>query len=120
GAFAATKLEARVKALRLRYPWLHDREARRLTQAYGLRANEILGDASERQALGRDFGAGLSESEVDYMMRVEWAECADDVVWRRSKLGLRLSADAIATLDRFIAGRLAEGGGRLSAQRAPA
>ena len=43
GAFAATELEARVRALRLRYPWLHDREARRLTQAYGLRANEILG-----------------------------------------------------------------------------
>ncbi len=120
GAFAATELEARVQALRLRYPWLHDREARRLTHAYGLRANEILGEASERQALGRDFGAGLSESEVDYLMRVEWAECAEDVVWRRSKLGLRLSADAIAALDRFIAGRLAEGGRRLSAQRTPA
>jgi glycerol-3-phosphate dehydrogenase len=55
GAFAATELEARVKALRLRYPWLHDREARRLTHAYGLRANEILGEARERQALGRDW-----------------------------------------------------------------
>ena len=80
----------------------------------------MLGEASERQALGRDFGAGLSESEVDYLMRVEWAECAEDVVWRRTKLGLRLSADEIAALDRFIAGRIAELGQRAGAQRTPA
>ena len=95
-------------------------QARRLTRAYGLRASEILGGASERLALGRDFGAGLSEREVDYLMRVEWAECAEDVVWRRTKLGLRLGTDQIAALDRFIAARLADGGRRLSAQRTPA
>jgi glycerol-3-phosphate dehydrogenase len=120
GAFAPTELEARVEDLQLRYPWLMEGEARRLTRAYGLRAGEILGEASERQALGRDFGAGLSEREVDYLIRVEWAKCAEDVAWRRTKLGLRLSVDQIAALDRFIAGRLADGGRRLSAQRAPA
>ncbi len=120
GAFAPTELEARVQALRLRYPWLNENEARRLTRAYGLRASEILGEASERRALGRDFGAGLSKSEVDYLMRIEWAECAEDVVWRRTKLGLRLSADEIAALDRFIASRLAESGRRMGAQRTPA
>ena len=113
GAFPATEVEARVEALRLRYPFLGDGEARRLTRAYGLRASEILGEASERRALGRDFGAGLSEREVDYLMRVEWAESAEDVAWRRTKLGLRFSADEIAALDRFIAGRLAEGGRRV-------
>jgi glycerol-3-phosphate dehydrogenase len=51
-------------------------------------------------------------------MRVEWAESADDVVWRRSKLGLRLSPDQIAALDRFMAGRLA--GERARLQRTPA
>ena len=120
GAFPAMEVEARVEALRLRHPFLADGEARRLTRAYGLRASEILGEASERRALGRDFGADLSEREVDYLMRVEWAESAEDIAWRRTKLGLRLSADEIAALDRFIAGRLADGGRRVSAQRTPA
>jgi glycerol-3-phosphate dehydrogenase len=120
GAFAPTELEAQVKDLRLGYRWLDENDARRLTRAYGLRANEILGDAAGREALGRAFGAGLSEREVDYLMRVEWAECAEDVVWRRTKLGLRLSADEIAALDRFIAGRIAELGQRAGAQRTPA
>jgi glycerol-3-phosphate dehydrogenase len=118
GAFAVTEPEPLEQALRRQYPWLNEGEARRLTRAYGLRAVEILGDAVSPEALGRDFGAGLSEREVDYLMRVEWAESADDVVWRRSKLGLRLSPDQIAALDRFIAGRLAEERARL--QRAPA
>jgi glycerol-3-phosphate dehydrogenase len=120
GAFPPTEIEAQVEALRLRYPFLAESEARRLTRAYGLRASEILGEASERRALGRDFGGDLSEREVEYLMRVEWAECAEDVVWRRSKLGLRLSADEVAALDRFIAGRLADGGRRVDAQRTTA
>src|SRR5271166_4386517 len=120
GAFAPTELEARVEDLRLAYPFLGEGEARRLTRAYGLRASGILGEARDRRALGRDFGAGLSEREVDYLTRVEWAECAEDVVWRRTKLGLHLSADEIAALDRFIVGRLADGRRRLSAQRTPA
>ena len=118
GAFATTEVEALERGLRFQYPWLNEGDALRLTRAYGLSVVEILGDASGREALGRDFGAGLSEREVDYLMRVEWAEGADDVVWRRSKLGLRLSPDEIAALDRFMAGRLAEDRARL--QRTPA
>jgi glycerol-3-phosphate dehydrogenase len=118
GAFAVTEAEALEQALRRQYPWLNEGDARRLTRAYGLRAVEVLGDAGGREALGRDFGAGLSEREVDYLMRVEWAESADDIVWRRSKLGLSLSPDRIAALDRFIAGRL--GGDRARLQRTPA
>ena len=118
GAFAVTEVEALEQGLGLRYPWLNEGDARRLTRAYGLRAIEMLGDAVSREALGRDFGAGLSEREVEHLMRVEWAESADDVVWRRSKLGLRLSPDQIAALDRFIVGRLAEE--RARPQRTPA
>jgi glycerol-3-phosphate dehydrogenase len=118
GAFGVTEVEALEQGLRLQYPWLGEGDARRLTRAYGLRAVEILGEASGREALGRDFGAGLSEREVEYLMRVEWAESADDVVWRRSKLGLRLSPDEVGALDRFISGRLAED--HAGEQRAPA
>jgi glycerol-3-phosphate dehydrogenase len=118
GDFAVTEVEALEQGLRLQYPWLNHGDARRLTRAYGLRAVEILGEAGSRDALGRDFGAGVSAREVDYLMRVEWAENADDVVWRRSKLGLRLSPDQINALDRFMTGRLAED--PASMQRTPA
>ena len=120
GAFPPTELKAQVEALKLRHPFLSEDEALRLTRAYGLRADEVLGEARERPALGRDFGAGLSEREVDYLIRTEWAECAEDVVWRRTKFGLRLTADEIAALDRFIAGRLAASGRGVSAQRTSA
>jgi glycerol-3-phosphate dehydrogenase len=69
--------------------------------------------------LGQSFGATLTESEVRYLMAVEWACTADDIVWRRSKLGLRLSPAEIAAIDDWIAAhrlplesRLREAGGR--------
>jgi glycerol-3-phosphate dehydrogenase len=69
--------------------------------------------------LGQSFGASLTESEVRYLMANEWARTAEDIVWRRSKLGLRLSATEIAALDDWIAANrgsgerpLREAGGR--------
>jgi glycerol-3-phosphate dehydrogenase len=52
--------------------------------------------------LGQSFGATLTEREVRYLMANEWARTADDVVWRRSKLGLRLSAAEVAALDAWM------------------
>ena len=120
GAFGVTELEARAQALMSAYPWLAADEARRLTRAYGLCASEILGEARDPAALGRNFGAGLSEREIDYLMRVEWAECAEDVVWRRSKLGLRMNADEIVALDEFMASRRGDDRIESRAQRTPA
>jgi glycerol-3-phosphate dehydrogenase len=54
-------------------------------------------------SLGRDFGNGLTEAEVTYLMREEWAEETSDVIWRRSKLGLRLSREQVANLESFMA-----------------
>jgi glycerol-3-phosphate dehydrogenase len=87
------------------YPFLSPMLARRLARAYGSRARVILGDAKALEDLGQDFGAGLYEREVRYLMDVEWARTADDVVWRRSKLGLWLDADQRAALDAFMASR---------------
>jgi glycerol-3-phosphate dehydrogenase len=89
------------------YPWLEAVQCRRLARAYGTRARRVLGMAKDKAALGRDFGAGLSEAEVLYLMGEEWAEEAADVVWRRSKLGLRLSVSEIKALDDFMAERRA-------------
>jgi len=72
---------------------------RRLLRAYGTRISEILGDASSAEDLGRVVGADLTEAELRYLMDTEWARTAADVVWRRGKLGLRLTAAQIADID---------------------
>jgi glycerol-3-phosphate dehydrogenase len=61
--------------------------------------NQLLGSAKSFDDLGPVFGHDLTEAELRYLARWEWARSADDVVWRRSKLGLRLSAEQIASVD---------------------
>ena len=84
------------------YPFLSLSHASRLAHAYGTRATKLLGNAKSLADLGQSFGATLTESEVRYLIANEWACTAEDVVWRRSKLGLRLSAEEIAALDQWI------------------
>ena len=85
------------------YPFLTPAHANRLAHAYGTRAGKVLGNAKSMADLGQSFGATLTESEVRYLMSVEWACTAEDIVWRRSKLGLRLSVSEISALDGWIA-----------------
>lgn len=85
-----------------RYAWLPQNLAQRVARAYGTRAVAWLGDARTLADLGRDFGAGLYEREVDYLMRHEWARCAADVLYRRSKLGLALGAAQQAALEDWM------------------
>ena len=79
--------------------------AARLIRAYGTEAFAVLGDARSPEDLGRDFGATLTEAELRWLMQNEWARRAADVVWRRSKLGLRLSAEQIAAIDDWMRAR---------------
>jgi glycerol-3-phosphate dehydrogenase len=85
------------------YPFLNTAHANRLAHAYGTRATKWLGNAKSLGDLGQSFGATLTESEVRYLMSSEWATTAEDIVWRRSKLGLRLSPAEIAAIDDWIA-----------------
>jgi glycerol-3-phosphate dehydrogenase len=89
--------------LQTQYPFLTDGHLTRLVRAYGTETRDVLGQAEVPGDLGRDFGATLFEAEVRWLMTREWARRAEDVVWRRSKLGLRLSADQIAALDAWMA-----------------
>ena len=107
GDFPVQGFEALVAEIARAYPWLEARQCRRLARAYGTRARAILGAAAGTADLGRDFGGGLTEAEVLYLMRCEWAEAAADILWRRSKLGLRLSPDQAAALEAFMAERRA-------------
>ncbi|QIB34140.1 glycerol-3-phosphate dehydrogenase [Ancylobacter pratisalsi] len=88
--------------LRRAHSWLDDGLARRLVQSYGTRAMRILDEAQGPSDLGTVFGADLTEAEVRYLMREEWARTAEDVLWRRSKLGLHFSAEQTASLDAFM------------------
>jgi glycerol-3-phosphate dehydrogenase len=90
--------------LRRGYSFLSEPLARRLVRQYGTRARTMLGEARSMADLGRDFGAGLTEREVAWQMREEWARGSDDVLWRRTKLGLRLDAARRAALAGFMAG----------------
>ncbi len=103
GDFPVDGRERLATDLRARHPFLDAETAARLVRAYGTCAETILGSATRREDLGRDFGAGLSEAEVRHLMSREWAVEADDVLWRRSKLGLRLSPDRAAELAAFMA-----------------
>jgi len=77
-----------VLALSVRHPWLPAALARRLARAYGARVGEVLGTAQSLADLGAEVAPGLFEAELNYLKREEWATCADDILWRRSKLGL--------------------------------
>jgi glycerol-3-phosphate dehydrogenase len=98
GEFPADGVGSQVEQLVKRYGFLTRPHAARLVRMYGTRARELLGAAQSASDLGRDFGGTLTAAEIDYLMREEWAERADDVLWRRSKLGLRLSAEQAAAV----------------------
>jgi glycerol-3-phosphate dehydrogenase len=99
GDFAPDGLPALIDATVRAHPYLDRALAERLVRAYGTRVTKLLGGAHAMSDLGADFGAGLTEREIDYLMQEEWAQRADDVLWRRSKLGLRLSAAQTAALE---------------------
>jgi glycerol-3-phosphate dehydrogenase len=92
-----------VKRLRAEHPFLTEAWALRLVRAYGTEAGAMLGGAQAASDLGRDFGATLTEAEIRWLMEHEYARSAADVVWRRSKLGLRLSEAEIAGIETFMA-----------------
>jgi glycerol-3-phosphate dehydrogenase len=102
GDFPWDGFEALVSRARGLWPFLSEKHARRLVGAHGTRLDRILGAATSLDDLGPCFGDALTAAEVRHMMRCEWAERAEDVLWRRSKLGLRLSAEQQQALERFM------------------
>jgi glycerol-3-phosphate dehydrogenase len=104
GDFKVKDRDQLVADLQTAYPFLSAQWALRMIKGYGTEAREILSNAKTVEDLGKDFGATLTETEVKWLMAREYACTANDVVWRRSKLGLRLSTDQIAELDAYMAG----------------
>ncbi|MGB9117642.1 glycerol-3-phosphate dehydrogenase [Bradyrhizobium sp.] len=106
GDFPWAQFETEVERARERWRFLTEDQARRLVSAYGSRLEGVLGDARERADLGPTFGEGLTGAEVRYLMTREWARFPDDILWRRSKLGLTMrpaDRDALAAFMATVA-----------------
>jgi glycerol-3-phosphate dehydrogenase len=99
GEIAVGDVESEVERLLAACPSCTRSLARRLVAAYGTRAARIVEGVGSDADWGRRFGADLSEREIRYLMTREWARTAEDVLWRRSRLGLRLDAREAAELD---------------------
>ena len=102
GDFPVGDVAAQIAALAADYPFLTGAWARRLIRTYGTEARAILGTAQSAADLGRAFGATLTQAEIDWAMTNEWVRSAEDLAWRRTKLGLRLSAAELAQIDAYI------------------
>lgn len=102
GGFAPGEFDAVVDKFQKDHPFLSRAEAVRLVRQYGTRAGAAIGDARSREEMGQAFGAGLHEAEVRYLQEAEWVVSAEDIVFRRSKLGLRMRPDEIEALDHFL------------------
>ncbi|HVV69818.1 MAG TPA: glycerol-3-phosphate dehydrogenase [Gammaproteobacteria bacterium] len=90
------------KQLQQQYPWLPAELAYRYARSYGTLCQRFLNNAHNLSDLGQHFGAGLYEAEVAYLMENEWAETVEDILWRRTKLGLALSPQEVELLNQHI------------------
>jgi glycerol-3-phosphate dehydrogenase len=90
--------------LRALSAWMPPPMVSRLSQAYGTRLKDLIGGSSSLADLGRHFGAGLYEAEVRWLTAREFARTADDILWRRTKLGLRFTPAQTKALEAFLAG----------------
>jgi glycerol-3-phosphate dehydrogenase len=102
GDFPMDGFDAELTRLAQHYPFLPPKMARRLFRAYGTKIHDLLAGAKSLEDLGENFGADLTAAELRHLARAEWATRAEDVAWRRSKLGLRLSKDDMTRIDAFL------------------
>ncbi|MET3108326.1 glycerol-3-phosphate dehydrogenase [Oxalobacteraceae bacterium GrIS 2.11] len=85
-----------------RYPWLAPELSKRYAHQYGSRITQLLGAASAMADLGEELCAGLFECEAQYLVEHEWALCSEDILWRRTKLGLAATTESVARLDAWL------------------
>jgi len=95
-------IDAFIAEVRRRWPFLDALQARRLARAYGTRIARLLESVVSRDAMGEDFGGGMTRIEVDYLVREEWARSVEDIYWRHSKTGLHASPADQQRLDAYL------------------
>jgi len=102
GDFEPGGMIAYQRDLAARHPYLPAPQIARYVKLYGTRSDILLRDIRSMADLGQTFGADLHEREVEFLRDTEWAETAQDVVWRRTKLGLRLKREEIERLAAYL------------------
>ena len=117
GDFPWARFDTEVERACERWRFLDEAEAQRLVGAYGSRLADVLGDAKARADLGPAFGPELTGAEVRYLMAKEWARFPDDILWRRSKLGLSMPAVDREALAAFMAKAVRGGDDNIVAAR---
>ena len=104
-ARAVLEYDAWVRTRRQQFAWLPDGLLARYARSYGTRLATLLAHCRARADLGEEIVPGLYEVEADYLVRQEWAMAADDILWRRSKLGLHVAPGAAQRLDAWLTAR---------------
>ncbi|MFC7293033.1 glycerol-3-phosphate dehydrogenase [Hirschia litorea] len=94
--------DAYLATVSVRYPWYDERHLKRMLRAYGTRIHEIFADAQSMNDLGDVLGEGFSQVELNYLIENEFVKTAEDVLWRRSKLGLHLNSEQISILENWF------------------
>ena len=92
-----------IVSVETRWPWLGSSRTSRMARNYGTLIEQVIGDATAETDMGQDFGGGLTAREVDWLVANEWATCADDILWRRTKLGLSAGAETVNALGAYLA-----------------
>ncbi|MGB4346651.1 MAG: glycerol-3-phosphate dehydrogenase [Burkholderiaceae bacterium] len=103
---AVIEYEGYVQQQQSQYHWLPAATIARYVRAYGTHIHLLLDGCIELADMGEEICAGLYEAELIYLMDFEWASCGADILWRRSKLGLHLPADAAQKIDQWMARRI--------------
>jgi glycerol-3-phosphate dehydrogenase len=91
--------------VRARWPFLGDARSERLARAYGTMLAEMLGSVESTDGMGEDFGGGLTALEVDWLVEREWAKTAEDILMRRTKIGLATGTETVERLSHFLSSR---------------
>ena len=106
GDFLPSQFDTLLKEYFKKYSFIDDTVIERLFMSYGTNLELILKNRTSISALGKYFGAGLYECEVEWLIDNEWAKTVSDIIWRRTKLGLMLSKKELKLLDNYISSKI--------------
>lgn len=104
----AANFQTFLKTLKREYNWLPEVLAHRYARAYGGRTRDVLRGAKRLGDLGAYLGENVYEAELRYLVNVEWAMTLEDVLWRRSKLGLHTTDDTQKKIKKMLQKLIAE------------